>query len=176
MVSRSLHAQYLLEQPANEPEPSILYLNADLLSFDENVTHFLPDQEHHFITTGLARLMDHILITNASKITAMNDNGCGRMQLNILVLQQNLKSIEDDVALARSAQFFEMFAQGADAIVQRAKETGGKDLGFNLEEMKALLELCHSEGLRSQQRDVAIQAKRALSDHLLQLSESMWNT
>ena len=176
MISRTLNAQYLLEQPANEPDPSILSLNADLLSFDENVMHYLPEQEHYFITTGLPLLLDYVLVTNASTISVMNLNGCGRMQLNILVLQQNLKSIEDDAALSRSAQFFQLFTEGADDIVIKAKETGGKELQFNLEELKVLVELCHSEGLQSPQRDIATQAKRALNDHLLQLSESMWNT
>ena len=176
MISRTFNAFYQLEQPANEPDPSVMSLNADLLSFDDNVVHYLPSDEHSFIITGIGLLIDYILVADASKISVMNQNGCGRMQLNILVLQQNLKSIEEDASLVRSAQFFELFAEGADAIVKRAKETGGKDLGLSLEELKEVVELCHSEGLRSTQRDVAMQAKRTLNDHLLQLSESMWNS
>ena len=98
------------------------------------------------------------------------------MQLNILVLQQNLKSIESGAALTRSAQFYDYFMQGVDVIVARAKETGGKDLGFTLEEVKVLVALCYSAALQSQQRDVAAQAKKALSDHQLQLAEYMWNS
>ena len=96
------------------------------------------------------------------------------MKLNILVLQQNLKSVEKDVMLVRSAQFYDYFCQGANAIIAKVSQTGGKDLGFNLEEMKVLIELCYSEALRSPHRDVAAQAKRALNDHQLQLTESMW--
>ncbi|MCJ1247248.1 Exocyst complex component 4 [Trapelia coarctata] len=176
MISRVLKAPYLLDQAVNEPDPNILALNADLLSFDDNLTVFLPDKEYSFITTGLGLLLDTLLVGNASRIPVMNLNGCQRMQLNILVLQQNLKSVENGVNMTRSAQFFDYFAQGANVIIEKAKATGGKDLGFSMEEFKVLVELCYSEALQSSQRDVAAQAKRALGDHLLQLSESMWNS
>lgn len=176
MITRVLKAPYLLDQAVNEPDPYILALNADLLSFDDNLTFFLPDGEYTYITTGLGFLLDSLLVGNSSRISVMNLNGCQRMQLNILVLQQNLKSVESGVNMTRSAQFFDYFAQGANAIIQKAKATGGKDLGFSMEEFKVLVELCYSEALQSPQRDVAAQAKRALGDHLLQLSESMWNS
>lgn len=176
MIERSLRGNYLLEQPASEADPSVLALNADLVSFDENITSYLREREHKFITTGLGRLLDQLLVDNASHIKVMNLNGCGRMELNILVLQQNLKNIEDDVALTRSAHFFEFFTEGPDAIVARAKETGGKGTGFSYEELKILVELCYSEGINSPRREVAMAAKRASSDHLLALSEHMWQT
>lgn len=119
---------------------------------------------------------------NAAIVSTMNGNGCGRMQLNVLVLQQNLKAVEGegDVALSRSARFFDFFMDGAAVVVQRARDAAdakepGEPLGFSLEEMKVLVELCYSEGLRSSQREVAVQAKRELSEHLLVLSEVLWN-
>lgn len=176
MISRVLHAHYLLEQASNDADPSVLTLNADLVSFDDNIIAYLPDHEHRFITSGLAFLLDRLLVTNASQIAAMNPNGCGRMQLNILVLQQNLKTIEDDVTLARSAQYFELFHEGAEAIVGLARAKQGKDLGFNLEELKVLVKLCYSEGLQSQQREVVMQAKKGLDDREYQLTEKMWDS
>ena len=75
--------------------------------------------------------------------------------------------------------------QGAEKVVQRARdaaasaaEEAGNDpaeLGFSLEELKVLVELSYSEGLRSAQREVAVQAKRGMSDHLFVLSEVLWN-
>lgn len=176
MIERCLHGKYLLDQPTNEADSSVLSLNADLVSFDENISNYLQERERTFITTGLGLLLDRLLVANASHIQAMNLNGCGRMQLNILVLQQNLKNIEGDVALVRCAQFFELFTEGPDTIVAKAKETHGKDLGFSYEELKVLIELCYSEGVNSARREVAVAAKRALSDHLLALSEHMWQT
>ena len=183
MLTRALGNPYLLPQPAQDPDPTILTLNADLLSFDDTLTTHLPDREHRFITANLALLVDTMLVRNAAMVGTMNLNGCGRMQLNVLVLQQNLKAVEGEgrVALSRSARFFDLFMKGADGVVQKARDaadanrTGGEELGFSLEELKALVELCYSEGLQSSQREVAVQAKRGLSEHLLVLSEILWN-
>lgn len=187
MLTSSISGPYLLPYPAQDPDPTILNLNTDLLSLEDTLTSHLPEREHRFITTNLALLVDTLLVRNAGKIEAMNRNGCGRMQLNILVLQQNLKAVEGDnssVALGRSARFFDFFMQGAEKVVQRARDAAsaaaeesndGTELGFSLEELKVLVELCYSEGLRSTQREIAVQAKRGMSDHLLVLSEVLWN-
>lgn len=173
MTAQMLKTPYLLSYPTNNPDPSVLSLNSDLLSFDDVLSTYLPSKEHRFVTAGLTALVDTFLVTNASRIQSMNAYGCGRMQLNILVLQQNLKSIEGDVSLSRSAHFFELFAEGADAIVARVKEGGSKDADFTMEERKTLVELCHSEGLQSPQREASVQARRRLTEHLKQLEESM---
>ena len=221
MLTRALSIPYLLPHAATDPDPSVLTLNADLLSLDNALTTHLPSAEHTFITTGLTKLVDTFLVRNAGKVVAMNFNGCGRMQLNILVLQQNFKTVEahGDVTLGRSAAFFDLFLEGPEGVVQRAKlaaqrggtsasnngvegkergDAGGsasndgvKDINkgaagdasqtssdlsfFSLEEMKVLLELCYSEGLRSDKREVVVQAKRGLNEHMLALSEFLWD-
>lgn len=208
MLARVFAAPYLLPNPATDPDPNILTLNSDLLSFDDTLTTHLQPREHAFITSGLAALVDAMLVRNAGTVQAMNEHGCGRMQLNILVLQQNLKSVETtpgdtsgaDIMLSRSARFFALFMEGAAHIVDRAKAVANAktianpgrqsdqdqqqqqqydediELGFfSLEELKVLIELCYSEGLRSPQREVAVQAKRGLSEHLLVLNEVLWN-
>ncbi len=179
-----------------------------------------------FITTGLGLLVDTLLVTNASSIKAMNSAGCQRMQLNLLVLQQNLKNIEPDVVLRRSAQYFDLFLAGPDQIIEKAKEAlqskngssssgtnnpdkkkeeqkeveessdakkgsengdtnAGREvdegegkvlLPFSHEELKFLVELCHSEALSSDRREAAMQARRQLNDRLLRLSEFTWQT
>ncbi|KAL8939766.1 MAG: hypothetical protein Q9216_003180 [Gyalolechia sp. 2 TL-2023] len=171
MTAQMLKSPYLLSHPTNNPDPSVLSLNSDLLSFDDALSTYLPSKEHRFITTGLTALVDTFLVANASQTQCMNVHGCGRMQLNILVLQQNLKSIEGDVSLSRSAHFFELFAEGAEAIVARLREGGIKDADFTLDEYKTLVELCHSEGLQSTQREASVQARRKLTEHLKQLGE-----
>ncbi|KAI4204451.1 MAG: hypothetical protein LQ350_001208 [Teloschistes chrysophthalmus] len=172
MAVRMLDAPYLLPYPTNNPNPEVLTLNSDLLSSDDALHTYLSEDEHSFMTSGLAAFLDQLLVTNASRIRSMDANGCGRMQLNILVLQQNLKAIEGDVSLSRSSQFFELFVEGADAIVARAKEAGGK-VEFSLDECKVLVELCHSEGLQSTQREPSVQAKKNLADHHRQLEDCM---
>jgi exocyst complex component 4 len=173
-------APYLLEQVVNDPDPKILSLNADLASYDETVVRLLRDKEISFIRTGLGLLIDNFLVTNASMVGAINANGCGRMQLNILVLQQNLKNIESDVSLARASRFFDLFTDGPDAVIEEAEESKEKGEGekgsFSYEELKTLIELCYSEQLASPERGITTVANRGMGEHLLHLSEHMWQS
>jgi exocyst complex component 4 len=175
-------APYLLEQVVNDPDPRILALNADLISYDETAARFLRDKEIYFVRAGLGLLIDTLLVTNAGVVKAMNANGCGRMQLNILVLQQNLKNIEQDVGLQRAARYYDLFTEGPEAVVKKAKE--GKEgaaakrgrESFNYDELKTLMELCFSEQLADPERGVSVVAKREMGEYLLQLSEYMWQS
>ena len=173
-------APYLLEQVVNDPDPKILSLNADLVSYDETIVRLLREKEITFVRTGLGLLIDSFLVSNAGMVKAMNTNGCGRMQLNILVLQQNLKNIEESVSLDRAAKFFDLFLEGADAVVKQAKEKeekggGGKEI-FSYEELKTLVELCYSEQLENPERGLSTVAKRRMDEDLLHLSEYMWQS
>lgn len=168
-------APYLLSTPVNDPDPSILTLNSDLVSYDETISTYLGDREISFIRSGLGLLIDNFLVTNANLVGAMNKEGCGRMQLNILVLQQNLKNIEPDANLGRSAGFYDLFLEGPDKVIQRAQQSAsGASEVYNYEELKTLVELCYSEAMASQRREVSTVAKRSQGEALLQLSEYMW--
>ena len=182
MLTRTLQAPYLLAQQAQDPDPSTVSLNTDLLSFTDNLSTHLDTSAQRFITNGLALLMDTLLVSNVFQITAgMNDYGCSRMHLNISVLSQNLKSIrtssdEESDGLDRSRRFFNLFTEGADSIVERARDHGGEGLeGFDLEELKALMELWYRDGVENGAREVQIKSRRELADKLLVLSECLWN-
>ncbi|KAH7165951.1 Sec8 exocyst complex component-specific domain-containing protein [Dactylonectria macrodidyma] len=177
-------APYLLDQEVNEPDPQILSLNSQLVLFDETIVRYLRDKEIAFIRTGLGLLINCYLVSNANMASPMNSKGCGRMQLNILVLQQNLKNVEEGVDLARAANYFSLYEQGADAIVEKAREDKEQQRGnscqdgehFSYDELKALVELCYSEQLAHPERGIASAAKRQMADKLLGLSEHMWQT
>ena len=156
-----------------------------MVAYDEITTRFLREREVSFIRTGLGLLINTYLITKAPMTAPMNAKGCGRMQLNILVLQQNLKNIESGVDLVRAADYFELFDQGVDAIVEKARQDasqGGDEDGksddkkFSYDELEALVELCYSEQLADAERGVAGAARRQMADKLLGLSEATWQT
>ncbi|KAI9692028.1 MAG: hypothetical protein M1820_009603 [Bogoriella megaspora] len=183
-LGRALGGTYQLNQPVNEPDTGILALNSDLNAFDEEFGQYLRIPQRGFVTQGLGLLMDAVVLHAAANINIINAHGCGRVQLDILVLQQNLKNIEPAASLHRSAEFFELFSQGADAVVKRAKEVqaakekgeGDADLVLTYDEMKLCVELCYSEEVKGDKRDAAMAAKRGMDDHLLQLSEYLWQT
>jgi exocyst complex component 4 len=177
-------APYVLgQQEVKEPDPQILSLNSELIAYDETVARFLRDRETAFVRTGLGHLVNAYLVTNALATQPMNMRGCERMQLNILVLQQNLKNIEQGVSLARAANYYNLFQEGPDAVVEKARrdsEKGGEGVSesekFSYEELKSLLELCYSEQLADPERGVAAAAKRTMGEKVLALSEHMWQS
>ncbi|KAF1985897.1 hypothetical protein K402DRAFT_394149 [Aulographum hederae CBS 113979] len=180
-LSHSLSHTHLLPQPILDPDPSILLLNAAIVAFDEDVALKLPPAQLNFLRTGLARLIDAALLSmTISRVKEMNLFGCQRVQLNMLVLQQNLKNVETqagggEVELSRSLKYFDLFDQGPESVVRSAREQGREGLGFGFEEMKGLIELAYSEGCASERREVAVGAKRAADEKVLELSEYLWD-
>ena len=198
-LSPEATAPYLLDQDVNEPDPQILALNSELIAYDETVVRCLVrDREVDFVRQGLGRLVNAYLVRNAPMVTPMNSRGCGRMQLNILVLQQNLKNVEDGVDLARAANYYALFEQGPDAIVNKAKQraaaagrdgdgdedkdadadadenTSVSDDSFTYDELKQLIELYYSEQLANPERGIENAARRQMGEKLMELGEHLW--
>ena len=167
----------IMNQPT-AASPTILQLNNDLISFDTNISTYLGPSEHWFITSGLARFIDRVFVACTRYIGAMNENGALRLQLDVLVLQQNLKNIivdpttssttgsadpnsQEMVALPRSAKFLDWFLEGEEKALDYAKEekeifaaqgdqalAAGNGEPFTYEELRVLVNLCFSEILR----------------------------
>ncbi|KAI0407469.1 Sec8 exocyst complex component-specific domain-containing protein [Xylaria palmicola] len=185
-------APYVLgDREIKEPDPQILALNAELIAYDETVVRFLREREIAFVRTGLGLLINSYLVSNALATRPMNLRGCERMRLNILVLQQNLKNVEADVDLARASRYYGLFAEGADAIVEKARrdkereaaadgadgaDGAGAEERFSYDELKALVELCFSVQLADPERGVNTAARRQMGEKVLALSEYMWQT
>lgn len=182
-LSHTIRTSYILDSILSDPDPTVLALNNSLIGFDNEVSTYIPSTQYPLITRGLAALMDTHLLRLSRGITSMNSNGCALMQLNILVLQQNLKNIEPAAELQYSALFFDLFTAGPEVIVQRARKEG-KGFGingnatvadrFDYDTVKGLVELCYSEKLSSDRREIGVQAKRQLDTHLLDISEALY--
>lgn len=179
-------APYVLDdREIKEPDPQILSLNSELIAYDETVVRFLRDREIAFVRIGLGLLINSYLVSNALSTQPMNMRGCERMQLNILVLQQNLKNIEAGVDLARASNYYGLFEEGPDAIVDKAKLNKEREAdqspipeaeNFSYDELKALIELCYSVQLADPERGVNAAAKRQMGEKIQALSEYMWQT
>ena len=57
--------------------------------------------------------MEHLLISNARFVRAINDNGVKKMFRNILALQQNIKIIAEgmDVEFERAKRYYSLFSK-----------------------------------------------------------------
>ena len=104
--------------------------------------------------------MDEALVYSiVQNIRSLNSAGCDHLRLNARVLYHNLLNIEPKAELPRSFGFLQAFEQGSDAIVRLDKS---KSRAFSPEEVKALLELRHSEETEHQDQDKALAAKASL--------------
>lgn len=121
---------------------NVLKLSSNLITFDSNVASYFGPAECWFMSSGLARFIDQVFVSCTRYIGAMNANGALRLQLDVLVLQQNLKNIivhpsatteqgnagaqqgetPETVALPRSAKFLDWFLEGAEKALDYAKE------------------------------------------------------
>ncbi|KAH8702373.1 putative exocyst complex component Sec8 [Talaromyces proteolyticus] len=130
----------ILPNPPSAASQPVLEFNNELIAFDTNLSSYLAPNERRFITSGLARFIDQVFVSCTRYIGVMNHNGALRLQLDVLVLQQNLKNViiddastndkksTDDqepsevVALPRSAKFLDWFIEGPQKALDYAKE------------------------------------------------------
>ena len=138
---------HIINNQPTASSPTVLELNNDLIAFDTNISVYLGPAERWFITSGLARFIDRAFVSCTRHIGAMNENGALRLQLDVLVLQQNLKNIivmhpdfttneepptstqsqpesqtPEPIALPRSAKFLDWFLEGATQALAYAKD------------------------------------------------------
>jgi exocyst complex component 4 len=181
-LNTSVRPSIVVDSLLGDPDPAILALNTQLVAFDTDVGVYIPAPQYKLITSGLAALMDvYLLSLCTSKLTNMNANGASLMQLNMLVLQQNLKNIEDGANLPNIQLFFDLFTAGPEAIVARARECG-KGFGvqglaremFTQEKVKKLLELTYMERLGDERREAVVQAQRERDAQVLEISEFLY--
>lgn len=162
---------YCLEFPITSADKHILTLNADLIWFDEDITSLLPKEEADFVWCGISQLMSHFLVSQASLIKILNQNGADRMKTNILVLQQNLKNIEPTADLGRANRFYGLYNGGVKGLMRVAK---AGQMEYDLNELRVLVELCFSEainGTPGRTSAGAVQARQSLSENLAELAE-----
>ncbi|CEH13755.1 Exocyst complex subunit Sec8 [Ceraceosorus bombacis] len=88
-----VEGNYLVEEAVLEPDPHVVDLNAELASLDDTFADSVSPEQHRFLFSGLASLMDTMLCASVRKIRAVNQQGVTKMIRNILALQQNLRNI-----------------------------------------------------------------------------------
>ncbi|KAJ4302801.1 exocyst subunit [Kalmusia sp. IMI 367209] len=178
-LSGTISESYKLDSALSDPDPTVQALTSTLTAYDAEVSTYLPNTQYKQIINGLSSLADtYLLHLCISRIKSMNEDGCKLMQLNILVLQQNLKNIESTADLKNSALFFDLFDAGPEAIMQRAKEYK-KGFGvpnglFTMRAVKDLLKLCYGDKLKNERREVGVQAQRQLEAQMLDLDDYMY--
>ena len=155
-VYKAMDTTYELSQPYNDPDPAILNLSNSLSTYDAQLSTHLLEAQYQFLTSHLHILVNNSLISLVSSIPAMDAHGNARMQLNVLVLQQSLKSLQPSADLNKAARFYELGAQGPEAVVK----LGVKE-GYAVEDLKAQVRLCWED-----ERDAPLGSRETMAAKL----------
>lgn len=132
----ALDTTYALGQPYLEPDPAITHLSTSLSKYDSAMSANLLQQQYAFLTNKLDTLANNALVSLVGCIQALDSHGLDRMGLNILVLQQTLKtSMQQNASLEYAARFYSM---AEPAVIARDGPKGG----YAPEDLKALARLC----------------------------------
>lgn len=144
-IQTALSTSYALSQPYNDPDPAILSLSTSLSAYDQALSTNLLEQHHTFLTTNLHIPAANALVSFVSFIPDLDIHGEARMSLNILVLQQTLKTLStppSTASLNKAARFYELGAHGPETVV---KEGPKAEEGFKVDDLRALVRLCWKE-------------------------------
>ncbi|KAJ2449937.1 exocyst subunit [Coemansia sp. RSA 2336] len=137
---------YHLDRDADEPEPYIHALNADISSIEEKMELCLSPEKLNLVFAGISVLMAHILIANTRHIRHFNRAGNRKMLRNILALQQNLTNIAlpEEGGLDNARKFYELYDLGADGILKHIAEHGPE---FSFEDYRRMIGfMCSGSG------------------------------
>ncbi|KXS98692.1 hypothetical protein AC578_1258 [Pseudocercospora eumusae] len=134
-VYTAMDTTYALGQPYNDPDPAILNLAASLGTYDTAISTNLLRPQYIFLTSKLDVLANNALVSLVGCIQALDHHGLERMGLNILVLQQSLKtSMQQDASLEFAARFYTL---GDAATIAKS----GPEYGYAKEDLKCLVRL-----------------------------------
>ncbi|KAI9311522.1 Sec8 exocyst complex component-specific domain-containing protein [Dichotomocladium elegans] len=132
---------YYLEDETYEPDPYVITLNQDLMDMDDCITASLPPKDEMFAFDGLPALMVHILISEASQIKRMNQNGVLKMMRNVLALQQNLSNFvppSQNSIMERAREYYQLYNLGSEGLIRTINENGPR---FSFDEYRVILGL-----------------------------------
>lgn len=170
---------YYLESDPEERDTYIGLLDMDLVKCDESMTEYLLPKDKSYVFAGLARFMDLMLIYGSENLSLINANGVKKMNYNIVVLQQMLKSIVSDPNQIdfNGSQRFYGYLQGNPITFVENVRKGNVDLSY--EECKSLVRLMNNEIIRKHElagrKEAAANAKHTLNEQLLHLHEMFWS-
>lgn len=180
-VDRTMNeGDYLLDNETDERDVFIGHLDSDCVKCDEHMGEYLLQSDKDFVLTGLARMINELMIYDADSLEVINANGVQKMQCNILVLQQMLKSIVSDpkqVDFTRAIKFYELAGWSPVSLIDTIKN-GGVNLSY--EEDRLVLRLANSETIHKHEsagrRDAASVNKNILNEQLVQLYDYFYGS
>ncbi|KAI5455480.1 exocyst subunit, variant 2 [Naganishia albida] len=132
---------YRIENEADEPDPYILDLTADLGECHAVVASNLPEEDVRFLFCGLGSLADQIMVSTGRYVRFATQFGVYKIHRNILAIQQTLRNITDgaeDAILDRAQRYWHLYELGPKAMLE---ELQNKKPEFSFDEYNHMLNL-----------------------------------
>ena len=171
---------YFLETDGDERDHALGMLDSDLVKSDELMSEVLTSNDKNYILDGLSKLINELLVSGSDSLNLINAQGVRKMECNIIVLQQVLKSIvlePAQVIFNRATTFYDTLLLGPNVFLDQVKKG---ETSNSYDEGKILLRLMHNEAIHKHEqagrREAAISAKNVLHDQLIQLHDYYWGS
>ncbi|PVH17411.1 uncharacterized protein CXQ87_000296 [Candidozyma duobushaemuli] len=148
-IGKSYRENFVLGTEPADSDQFIGQYNREVYSIGTKISERLSSAETDCVFVGLPNFLTRSFLQGSEMIQVANKNGIKKILLNIITIQQMLRSVMkevDHVDFSRASRYFELFTASEHVLLQKVSES--KD-AYTREEVLNLLRLIYSEKLQS---------------------------
>lgn len=148
-IGKSFQESFVLTTEPADLDQFIGSFNREVYSIGTKIDEMLTPEESECVFLGLPAFLTKAFIQGSEMIEVANRNGIKKILLNVITLQQMLRSMtrhRETVDFSKATRYFELFTASEHVLLQ--KLTSSQD-GYTRDEVLNLLRLIYSEKLKS---------------------------
>lgn len=148
-IGKSYQDNFVLATEPADADQFVTLYNKELYYIGTRIHDILSIEENECVFLGLPQFINMAFLQGSEIIKITNGNGIKRILLNILTLQQMLRSVlrqQSSVDLSKASKYFELFTVSEHQFLQKITENRE---GYTKNEILNLLRLVYSEKLAS---------------------------
>lgn len=148
-IGKSYHENFVLGTEPADSDQFIGQYNREVYSIGTKISEMLTPAENDCVFVGLPTFLTRAFLQGSEMIQMANRNGIKKILLNIITIQQMLRSVMkevDHVDFSRASRYFELFTATEHVLLQKIADS--KE-AYTKEEVINLLRLIYSEKLQS---------------------------
>lgn len=148
-IGKSFQGDFVLSTEPADLDQYIGLLNKEVYSVGTRIDELLTAEEGECVFLGLPGFLTKAFIQGSEMIEVANRNGIKKILLNVITLQQMLRSMtkhRETVDFSKATRYFEMFTASEHVLLQKVASSTD---GYTRDEVLNLLRLIYSEKLSS---------------------------
>lgn len=148
-IGKSYQDNFMLATEPADADQFVTLYNKELYYIGTKIHDILSVEENQRVFLGLPTFINKAFLKGSELIKITNENGIKKILLNILTLQQMLRSVlkqESSVDLSKASKYFELFTVTEHVFLQKVAEN--KEV-YTKPEILNLLRLIYSDKLAS---------------------------